>query len=256
MNYMDLNFLNISLLILAGIIAGFINVIAGSGSFISLPVMIFLGIPAPIANGTNRIAIFFQNLVSARSFHKNKLLPLKQALWLSLPSIAGSLAGAQIAVDIDKKVMETAIGIIMLIMLFFMFYKPGKWLKSHKADNETGVTLKWWHFVLFFFIGIYGGFIQAGVGVFLLTGLVLAVNYDTVRSNAIKAFINLLFTPFALIIFILNSQVDYKSGLILTAGSVIGAFIATKTAIKWGAGYVRWIVVSVIVFSSVKLLFF
>ncbi|OPZ99757.1 MAG: hypothetical protein BWY70_00886 [Bacteroidetes bacterium ADurb.Bin408] len=256
MKYVDLDFFHVAFLILGGLIAGFINVLAGSGSFITLPVMIFLGIPAPIANGTNRIAVFFQNMVSARSFYTNRLLPLKQALWLSLPSVAGSLIGAWIAVDINKKMMETAIGIIMLIMLAFMFYKPEKWLKSHKTEKASVPDLKWWHFMLLFFIGIYGGFIQAGVGVFLLVGLVLGINYDMVRANAIKAFINLVFTPFALIVFILSNQVDYVSGFILTAGSVTGAYIATRTAIRWGAVYIRWIVVAVIVFSSVKLLFF
>ena len=252
----ELSCFNISILVLVGIVTGFINVMAGSGSFLTLPVMIFLGIPAPIANGTNRIAIFFQNIVSSRSFYKHKMLPVKTALMLSVPSILGSLLGAWIAVDMDKKMMETIIGVIMLIMLFFIFYKPEKWLKSHKSNENQEIIIKKWHYLVFFLIGIYGGFIQAGVGIFLLSALVLAAEFDIVKANAIKAFINLLFTPFALFVFIINNQVDYGAGLILSVGSIIGAFIATKSAVKWGAVYVRWILIVVIFGSSVKLLFF
>jgi len=256
MFYLELNILNISVLITVGIITGFINVMAGSGSFLTLPVMIFLGIPAPIANGTNRIAILLQNVVSSRSFYKHKMLPLKTALLLSVPSIIGSLLGAWIAVDIDKNLMEIIIGVIMLIMLFFILYKPEKWLKSHNTTENHDFKLQKWHYLLFFLIGIYGGFIQAGVGIFLLSALVLAAEFDIVKANAIKAFINLLFTPFALFVFIINNQVDYSAGLILSLGSIIGAYIATKSAVKWGAVYVRWILIVVILASSVKLLFF
>jgi len=253
---MELELSHIIILIAAGILTGFINVLAGSGSFITLPLMIFMGMPPLIANGTNRIAIFFQNLVSSGSFYRNKMLPLKTSLLLAIPSVLGAVLGAKIAVDIDEKLMQNLIGIIMFVMLFFIFYKPDKWLKSHTLSNAHEIEIKWWHYVLFFFIGIYGGFIQAGVGIFLLSGLVLASGLDIVRANAIKAFINLIFTPFALIVFVLNHQVDYTAGIILSVGSVIGAFIATKTALKWGAVYVRWILIIVIIFSSIKLLFF
>lgn len=252
----ELTFVNISLLVIAGIVSGFINVMAGSGSFITLPLMIFIGIPAPLANGTNRIAIFLQNIVSTRSFYKSKMLSFSTAIKLAIPTILGSIAGAQIAVDIDERIMEIVIGIVMLVMLAIMFYKPEKWLKSHKQQTETTHVVKLWYYPLFFVIGLYGGFIQAGVGIFLLTALVMVADIDVIRSNAIKVFINMVFTPFALLVFMLNNQVDYTTGLILSAGSITGAWIATKTAIKWGATYVRWIVIGVLIFSSVKLLFF
>jgi len=251
---MDLNFVQFFLLIITGIFTGYINTLAGSGSFISLPVLIFLGLPAPIANGTNRIGIFFQNLISAASFYKSNVLPLKPALYLSIPALLGALVGAQIAVSIPENIMTHSVGIIMLMMLGFHFYKPKQWSKAQNAYKYK--PFKWLIFFVFFLIGIYGGFIQAGVGIILLTALVLVGNFDLVRANAVKVFINLIFTPFAMFVFIINNQVDYKMGLFLAMGNMIGAYIGAKTAIKWGSTYIRWIVFFVVLFSAIKLLLF
>jgi len=252
--YLEPGFINISLLILTGVLCGFINTLAGSGSFISLPILMFMGLPAPVANGTNRIGILLQNVVSSQSFYKSKMLPVRFALKLAIPSILGAIVGAQIAVTIDQKTMEVSIGIIMLLMLFFILYKPSKWLKPHTEKSSAHIAP--WHYLVFFVIGIYGGFIQAGVGIFLLSALVLASEMDLVRANAIKVFINLIFTPFALIVFILKNQVDYLAGFILAAGNMLGAFIAVKSAMKKGVPYIRWILIVVILASAVKLLLF
>ncbi len=254
MSFIEYNVVNILLIIIVGIFCGFINTLAGSGSFISLPMLMFLGLPANVANGTNRIGILFQNIVSSSSFYKSKMLPLRFAFKMAVPSILGALVGAKIAVDIDQKTMEQIIGIIMLVMLFFIFFKPRKWLKPHQESSQ--LIIKPWHYFIFFVIGIYGGFIQAGVGIFLLSALVLASEIDLVRANAIKVFINLIFTPFAIIVFIINNQIDYVAGLILAIGNMIGAYIAAKSAISFGVSYIRWLLVIIIAFSAFKLLLY
>jgi hypothetical protein len=109
-------------------------------------------------------------------------------------------------------------------------------------------------FIIFFFIGIYGGFIQAGVGLFLLAGLVLGAGVDLVRANALKVFIVLLYTPFALAIFFMNDQVNWKVGLILALGNMLGAFVASRFAVSWGAKFVRYILLAVVLISALKLL--
>jgi len=114
----------IIVLIVAGLMVGFINTLAGGGSIISLSVLMLLGLPAPLANGTNRIAITIQTLTATASFRQQKVLPLRKAVLLSIPAILGSLIGAWIAVDINEAILEKAIGVIMLIMLVFILYKP------------------------------------------------------------------------------------------------------------------------------------
>jgi len=238
--------------IFVGFIAGFINTLAGSGSLLTLPLLMFLGLPANVANGTNRIAILLQNVVGVSSFKKQKVLDVKHGIWLGLPAVIGSFIGAQIAINLNEEIMRKTIGGLLIVMLFIIIYKPDKWIKGKAGviNAKPGV----FQMIIFFFIGIYGGFIQAGVGFFLLAGLVLGAGLDLVRANALKVFIVLLYTPIALIIFILNDQVDYKLGLILAVGNMLGAFVGAKATVSWGPKFVRYILLFVVSISAIKLL--
>lgn len=238
-------------LIAAGFLAGFINTVAGSGSLITLPLLMFLGLPANVANGTNRIAILLQNVVGSSSFKKQKVLETKAALDLILPAIIGSIAGAFIAVDLNEVIMERTIGGLLLFMFFFLLLKPSSWLKKQKEKPALSRPLR---ILVFFLIGAYGGFIQAGVGFFLLSGLVLGAGYDLLRANALKVFIILCYTTFALAVFIWNDQVNFVYGFILSAGNMLGALVGVKTAVKKGPGFVRFLLLITVLVFSLKLL--
>jgi hypothetical protein len=235
----------------AGFVAGFINTLAGSGSLVTLPLLIFIGLPANIANGTNRIAILLQNAVAVKSFHHQKLLNLRHALTLAIPAVLGALLGAQIAVNLDEVIMRRTIGALMLVMLIITLARPQRWLEQSKpAATRPG----WWQMVLLFGIGIYGGFIQAGVGIFLLAALVLGIGYDVVRANGAKVVIVFCFTLLALAIFVLNDQVNWTVGLTLALGNMSGAWVAARMAVKRGAVFVHWLLVVVLVLSAGYLL--
>jgi uncharacterized membrane protein YfcA len=237
-----------------GVLAGFLNTLAGSGSLLTLPLLMFLGLPANMANGTNRIAILLQNVVGVGSFRQQKIIDLKEGLWIALPAVAGSLVGARIAVHFNEAIMEKTIAGLLLFMFFVIIYKPERWIKRQAGKVSSKPTVI--QIIIFFFIGIYGGFIQAGVGFFLLAGLVLGVGVDLIKANALKLFIILLYTPFALAIFMIHGQVDYKLGLILAVGNMIGSFIGTRVAVSWGPRFVRIILLAALFFSSLKLLGF
>ncbi|MCS7220668.1 MAG: sulfite exporter TauE/SafE family protein [Anaerolineae bacterium] len=237
----------------AGFICGFVNVLAGSGSLVTLPLLIFLGMPATVANGTNRIGILLQNLVGARGFYRHGLLDLRQALWLAGPASLGAVMGAQIAADLDEAKMERAIGALMIFMLIVMLIDPQRWLHERGRPVRARPTLV--ELGLFFLIGIYGGFIQVGVGIFLLAGLVLGAGFDLVRANAIKVLIILVFTVPALVVFLLNQQVNWGIGLILSAGNVIGAWAATRLATRPSAAlWIHRLLVVAVMASSAELL--
>jgi uncharacterized membrane protein YfcA len=212
----------------------------------------FLGLPANVANGTNRIAILLQNVVGVGSFRQQKIITLKEGIWIALPAVAGSVFGALIALNFNEEVMEKTIAGLLLFMFFIIIFKPDRWIKGQEGRYSTKPTIV--NMVVFFLIGIYGGFIQAGVGFFLLAGLVIGVGADLVKANALKLFIILLYTPVALAIFIFYEQVDYKLGLILAVGNMIGAFIGTRVAVSWGPRFVRIILLAALFFSSLKLL--
>lgn len=238
--------------LLAGLLAGFINTLAGSGSLITLPLLIFLGLPANVANGTNRLGVLIQTALSSESFRRQKVLDVRGGLLLSLPAIVGSVIGAQIAVDLNETAMRQAIGVLMVIMLFILFLQPKRWLQGELLTLEGNPT--WQQILIFFVIGIYGGFIQAGVGIFLLAGLVLSVGYDVVRANAIKGLIVLCFTVAALVVFIRNGQVNWLMGFLLAIGNGAGGWFAAKTAVKRGAGFVRWLLIVIVIISALNLL--
>ena len=243
----------ILILIGAGIIAGFINTIAGSGSLLTLPLFMAFGLPAPVANGTNRIGILLQSFVGVFSFKKQNLLDFSTALKIGIPSVIGSLIGALIAVDVNEKAMQTAIGILLIMMFFLILWKPNRWIKSHEGNPPLPL---WIQMIIFFFVGMYGGFIQAGVGFFLLGALVMASGFNLIKANALKVLMVFFYTPFSLVIFILNHQVDYKLGFIVATGSMLGAWIGARMSVKWGPQVVRIILLATLLVASVKLLGF
>jgi uncharacterized membrane protein YfcA len=246
-----MSWLIVTALISSGVLVGFINTLAGGGTIISISLFMFLGLPANIANGTNRIAVLLQTLVSTTSFKKQKVLDTRKGLLLGIPTVIGSIIGAEIAVDIDEKLFEQAIGVIMLIMMFFIIYKPQQWLKGKQELIHRKLTP--FQFIIFFFIGIYGGFIHVGVGYFILAGLVLNAGYDLVKANALKVFIVLLYAPFTIIVFIYNKQINYEYGLIHAIGNIIGAYVASRFAVSWGANFVRWVIIIIILFTSAQM---
>jgi uncharacterized protein len=237
-------------LIVSGIFVGFINTLSGGGSVISLSLLILLGLPANIANGTNRISIFFQTFSSVGSFTRQKMFTSRKPLILAIPATIGAIIGASLAVDVKKNVIEIAMAVAMVIMVFFLFYKPDKWLREN--PGMLSQKLRWWQLVIFFFVGLYGGFIQVGVGYFLLMSLVLGVGFDLVKANAVKNLIVFFYAIFALLVFVISGEVNWLYGLILSAGSIIGALLASFLAVKKGAGFIRGVIVLSVILTILQ----
>jgi uncharacterized protein len=254
MDFFDLEWYKYILIIGAGLVAGFINTLAGSGSLLTLPLLMFIGLPPHVANGTNRIAILLQSLVGTLGLRKEAALDRKTGFALGVPSVIGSVAGALLALALNAKAMERVVGILLMIMFFVVLFRPEIGLKDRKEHTVQVSSV--FNFVVFFFIGVYGGFVQAGVGFFLLGGLVLGAGMNLVKANAIKNFLVFLYTPFALAVYIIGNQVDYKAGLILSLGSVTGAWLGTKSAVSWGPVFVRYVLLVAVLISAIQLMFF
>ncbi len=246
-----MDYLDALLLIGAGILAGFINTLAGSGSLLTLPLLMFLGLSPHQANATNRVAIFFQNLVAVKNFTKQKMLIPKQETGLVIPAIIGSVVGASLAVNINEKVLHAFIAGLLFFMFFIILLKPDRWVKDQVGKVEG--KRPFWQMIIFFFVGVYGGFIQAGVGFFLLSALVLGVGYDLIKANAVKVLIVLSYTVIALGIFMWSGQVNYLYGLVLAVGNSAGAFIASKYAKQIGTKVIRYILLIAVLLAGLKI---
>ncbi len=238
-------------LITSGLFVGFINTLAGGGTIISLTLLMLLGLPPSVANGTNRVAIILQNLTSVANFKKKKILDLKKGVQLGIPTVIGSVVGASIVVKLDEQIIQWCFGFIMMVMLFFLLYKPERWLKGKEELLNKPIT--WKIYLLMFIIGIYGGVIHVGIGYFILSAVILGAGFDLVKGNAMKNFLVLMYVPFTLIIFVINDQVRWDYGLTHSIGNIIGAYIASKWAVEWGANFVRWMMVVIIALSILQM---
>jgi uncharacterized membrane protein YfcA len=247
---MDHNPLLLTAVPITGFVAGFINTLAGSGSLLTLPILILLGLPANVANGTNRVGVLLQNIVAVATFRRSGTLELAGSWKLIVPALVGGVLGAELAVDLDEALMRRIIGVLMLVLLGFMLLKPERWIAEHAARREPRLLVE---VPLFFAIGAYGGFIQVSVGLFLLAGLVLGAGYNVVGANAMKNLIVLVFTAAALVVFVINDQVQWTLGLLLGAGQAVGAWVAARVAIQRGASFVRYAVVVIVIASAIAL---
>jgi uncharacterized protein len=247
---MDQHALLLAAVPLTGFAAGFINTLAGSGSLLTLPILILLGLPANVANGTNRVGVVMQNIVAVATFRQRGALPLAGSWKLIVPSVAGAVLGAGLAVDLDEALLRRTIGVLMIVLIVVMLLKPERFIAEHLAPREPRLFVE---VPLFFVIGIYGGFIQVSVGLFLIAGLVLGAGYNLVAANALKNLIVLVFTAAALAVFVINDQVQWTLGLLLGSGQAVGAWVAAHFAVKRGAQFVRWAVVIITIGAALAL---
>ena len=253
---MDSSWYALPILLFTGIISGFINTLAGSGSALTLPVLSFLGLPANMANGTNRVAVLFQSAIGYYTFRKGGVVPSfnKAMLWLILPTVIGAILGALIAVQLDEKMMNLALGLLMVFLLGLVVFNPKKWLLDQTADPDKFKSVG--NVLLFFMIGLHGGFIQAGVGVLLLSALVLSAGYSLISANSIKLLIVLAFGFPALCLFAYYGQINWYYGLLLTMGQGFGAWLAAKFALHSPNApiWIRRLLVVVLVVGIIRFL--
>jgi len=297
------------ILLAVGLVAGALNTIAGGGSFLTLPVLIFLGLPATLANGTNRVAIVLQNAGAMWGFHGHKVLDWSWALAASVPATAGAALGAWLALRVGDETFKDLLAVFMVVISLWTLVDPfgadkkkridkGKGreaagARAYGAGNAAGrgeaaeargepgsrgvagvdgaageaptpaiaEAISWreapparrWGLTLgFVVVGIYGGFVQAGVGFLVLAATSLA-GFDLVRGNAIKGVAIFFLSVLALAIFAAGGQVDWATGLILAAGMVAGSLIGVRLTVLKGHRWVKGVVTAAVIVFAVKL---
>ncbi|MBU2713117.1 sulfite exporter TauE/SafE family protein [Zooshikella sp. WH53] len=227
-------------LIGAGFFAGFINTIAGGGSMLTLPALMLLGIPADVANATNRVSVFLQCLTGMKGFHSHNQLDIPAIKSIVTPTLLGSLLGALSAAWLPNALLKPVLLVTMISIAFLMLVKPAL-IQSKSENTVLNVTqhkLSWW---ALFATGAYGGFIQAGVGFLLIAALSGVLRYDLVRANALKLACTASFTLVALVVFIIHDLVLWVPGLLVAIGSMAGAYVSVKFAVSVPQAILRWL---------------
>lgn len=243
------------LLALAGVVSGFLNVMAGGGSLLTVPIMVFMGIPGPVANGTNRIAILAQNITAATTFFRRGYSDFKLSLSLAACSIPGAAAGAMLGSHLEGIWFNRTIAAIMLGVMLIMWLDRGN---RPEQDSDAGPSRKqlWWGHILMVGVGFYGGFIQLGVGFIIMPVLHRVMGFDLIKTNMHKVFIIGCYTAVALLVFTSQVEMLWMVGLVLAIGNSCGGWLATRVQLKQGEGIVRKVLNVVLFAFIVKLLFF
>jgi uncharacterized membrane protein YfcA len=249
---MEFDLLRALLLLGVGTAAGILNILAGGGSLLTLPVLIFLGLPPAVANGTNRIALLCQNIVAVGSFHRDGKLPWKLVLLCAPSAVLGSLLGARLAVTISDAAFKQILAGVMVLVVVLMIIDPARRLQLVPRDLTRGRAVVM--ICSFFAVGVYGGFVQAGVG-FLIISALLVHGLDLVRINAVKVAVVLAYMISSLAVFALNDKVNLVLGLALAVGTSLGGWLGARLAVKQGHGFIRKVVMVAVVAMAVRLFF-
>ncbi len=215
------------LLFLVGLLAGFVNVFAGGGSTLTLPILIFSGLDTATANGTNRIAIFLQNIAGVSSFKQQKVIGARIALKYALFTIPGAIIGAFYSIKINDLWFQRILGVIMIGVVISLFQKK-KENTTQQSEKESG----FFFYLSLFAIGFYGGFIQVGIGFIIMATLFHFLQTSLVKVNFYKLIIVMIYTIPAIIIFAFNDKIDWVLGLSLAAGNMLGAWVAAHVTVK------------------------
>jgi uncharacterized membrane protein YfcA len=238
--FVEYDVFTLAALVSAGLLGGFINTLAGGGSMLTLPALMMLGMPADIANATNRVGVLLQSLTSAKGFKDNDRLDSSAVGPILVPTLIGALIGSIAASYLPVGLLKPVLLGAMVSMAVIMLVRPdtmappeGTAVKKLK-DSPGGMAA-------LFVAGVYGGFVQAGVGFILIAALAGSLRYDLVRTNALKTVCTAVFSGVALIVFVIRGQVMWVPGLILAVGTVIGAMISVRFAITVSQNTLKWL---------------
>lgn len=222
------------LLAIGGLVAGVINTLAGGGSLITVPLLVFLGLPATTANGTNRIGVLFQNAVSTWRFRREGLSGLRGAAPVLLPVLVGSVIGAGIASRMSPEAFRQVFGVAMIALLYPML----RGARPQGRNETVSPRGRLMNGVIFFGIGLYGGAFQAGVGIALIFALKHA-GYDLVRANSVKVIVIAALTAVAIPVFLFGGQIAWAPAALLAVGFALGGSVGARLAVAGGERVIR-----------------
>lgn len=241
--------------ILGALLAGGINTLAGNGSAITLTILTeLLGLPPNMANATNRLGVFTQCAATTLVFHKNgKLEGAKNSKYI-IPIVLGAMVGGFLAIVVSNEQFKAVFKFMMVFMLIAVLVKPERWLR----ETDSNFKPKWYRYIpLLFVLGLYGGFIQMGMGVFFLIIMVLGMRTNIIESNALKSFVIGIYTLLLIILFHYQGMIDWKLGGIMALGQTAGGYLTAQFASKHSkANKIAYYVLIVVLILAIIKLFF
>ena len=250
---MSLSLLEIGMLLAGGLAAGIINTLAGYGSIITLSLLMdVIGLPANVANGSNRINVLSAGITGTYAFHRNGFLNWQKSRWYVVVTTIGALIGVYIATIISNEHFKEVFKYLSVVLLFIILINPKRWMREVSEEHHFN---QWVMIPVFLGIGFYGGFIQMGVGLLFLAALVLGARFSILAANATKLIVVSIYTAIVLVIFWIKGLVSLEAGLTLAIGSAIGGWLTAHYASKfpnanqWAYRFLIVIVLTVVLYQ-------
>lgn len=240
----------LAVLAVGAMLAAIVNTMAGGGSMLVLPLMLAIGLPPGVANGTLRVGVLVQNISAMTTFHRRGERPYRWIARLALPVTVGAAGGTVLATKLSDALLIPIIGTLLGVWAVVLLLKPKRFLEAKGEPRDP----TWVTYAAAVGVGFYGGFLQVAVGFPLLALLTLGVGLPAVRANAVKIGLVLVYTLVSLPIFASAGQVDWLHGGALGVGAMVGGWLGTRWQLRSGAGVVRWFVIVTATVSGVMML--
>ncbi len=224
---------NYLIALVGSFLAGGINTLAGNGSAITLTILMeVLGLPADVANATNRVGIVTQSAAGTWAFQRAGRLKLpadrRREMWtIVVIASLGAVVGIYLSLVVDNATYRTIFRYLLFVMLLVVLVDPKRWI----AADGGGEPLSRWILVpAFFAMGIYGGFIQMGMGIFFLALMVLVAKYEIIQANVVKGIVVPIYTLIAVLVFAWRGLIDWEIGMLMAVGQTIGGYLTARYA--------------------------
>jgi len=246
------NWYEYPLIIMVGFLAAFLNTVGGGGSLFSVPILTFLGLPITMANATSRVAIFFQNVTAVGGFRsKGVELPWPYAIYLGIASLGGGLLGSMLAAQLPDHVFKKIFVGIMFLAVGLILFDPFK----SKGTERLTPKAQWTGAFFFIFIGMYGGFVQAGIGFMVIAVLSLVNNLSLVKCNYVKVFAAIIYTAVSVAVFAFERKIDWSVAMILSVGHALGGWYASRWSVKAGDVWIKRVMIVTVIGMAIALWF-
>jgi hypothetical protein len=247
------DYIEIPFIILTGFVAAFLNTVGGGGSLISVPILTFFGLPITAANATNRVALLVQNIFAVGGFRsKHVVLPWPYSLYLGISTLAGGVIGSLMASRIDDKLFSKIFAAVMVVVVLLLIFQPQASRGAEILTFKRQLTGT----ICFFFLGIYGGFVQAGIGFLVLAVLGVVNNMNLVTSNYVKVFSAIIYTVASVVVFAIEDKIHWLTGGILAIGMAWGGWFASRWSVEKGEVWIKRVMIITVTALAIKLWFF
>ena len=251
MYYMEI--LTLILIFVVAMITSAFGTLIGGSSLITIPLLIFIGIPPATAIGTNRAGLIGLAIAGWYEFDKKHLINYKIGWPIGIAALIGSIIGAKIVLQINENFLKIIIAILTIAILIFMIIEKDIGIKKTKTIIKTKNYVI--GTIIGFGLGIYGGFYGAGFGTFLSYLLILVFGESFIERAATRKIAGFLIAVAATIVFAINGKIIYSLALVLFIGDAIGSYLGSKYSEKIGNVWIKRAFIGIVILMVLTLLF-